>query len=154
MTFQTKYLQLVAVQPTADGKLTGLAAGNFRKLQETCGKLKMMAFFTTKLCSHFQNTIFSWPKNGESQKGLHSWVQAWPRTPEEGIGSEERKRQEEELPDKIQPKDMEAAIREVRAHRLSLNEASKESKVLKEAVFRIRIRIHRFWSFWIRIRIH
>jgi hypothetical protein len=114
----------------------------------------MMAFFTTKLCSHFQNTIFSWPKNGESQKGLHSWVQAWPRTPEEGIGSEERKRQEEELPDKIQPKDMEAAIREVRAHRLSLNEASKESKVLKEAVFRIRIRIHRFWSFWIRIRIH
>jgi hypothetical protein len=55
---------------------------------------------------------------------------------------------------KYSQEDMEAAIREVRAHRLSLNEASKESKVLKEAVFRIRIRIHRFWSFWIQIRIH
>jgi len=32
MTFQTKYLQLLAVQPTADGKLMALAAGNFRKL--------------------------------------------------------------------------------------------------------------------------
>jgi hypothetical protein len=31
MTFQTKYLQLLAVQPTADGNLTALAAGNFRK---------------------------------------------------------------------------------------------------------------------------
>ncbi len=39
---------------------------------------------------------------------------------------------------------MDATIREVRAHRLSLNEASKEFKVLREAVFQIRIRIHRF----------
>jgi hypothetical protein len=52
MTFQTNYLQLPAVQPAADSKLTAIAAGNSRKLksQEIASHVDQVLLEKLELC--------------------------------------------------------------------------------------------------------